>query len=311
MMKQVLLLEPISEAALARLKSEVVVIENTAALDGAKIDAIITRGRGKVNQQLLTACPNVVAVARVGVGLDNIDVEEATRRGIKVLNVPGCNADTVAEHTLMLILMLQRQAYSLVQAVKQDNWLIRNQYAGDEIRGKQLGIVGLGNIGMKVARLAQAFGMEISYWEKEPKDVPFKSRSFEELLQTSDFISLHLPLTQETKHLFHQATFEQMRPSAFLINTARGEIVHQADLLQALIAGKIAGFGSDVLETQPPLSSEPLLQLPNVLITPHAASLTKTTFQEMCMQSVQNILSVLSNQSIDDKYIANRLALSK
>jgi len=310
-MKNILLLEPISAEALAVLQSQAIVFESTTPSSGVRFDAIVTRGRGRVDKTLLDACPDVVVVARVGVGLDNVDVEEASKRGIKVLNVPGCNADTVAEHALMLMLMLQRQVYSLIQGVKNDNWFIRNQYSGDEIRGKTLGIVGLGNIGMKVAQLAHAFGMKIIYWEKTPRDVPFQAVSFEDLLQSADLITLHLPLTTETKHLFNRIAFEKMQPHAFLINTARGEIVHQSDLLDALIQGEIAGFGGDVLETQPPFADEPLLALPNVLITPHSASLTQTTFKEMCMQSAKNVLKVLSNQPLEERYIANATVLLK
>ncbi|NJK82764.1 MAG: hypothetical protein HC912_02080 [Saprospiraceae bacterium] len=134
------------------------------------IHAIVTRGKGEVNETLIAACPDLQVIARCGVGLDNVNVDFATQKGIKVVNAPGSNADTVAEHALCLMLMLQRHLYASVQAVKQNDWQFRNRYQGDEIRGKTLGILGLGNIGSKVAHLAAAFGMHIIYWDVQPKN---------------------------------------------------------------------------------------------------------------------------------------------
>jgi D-3-phosphoglycerate dehydrogenase len=176
--KRVLLLESVSRQADKLLKAQVKVSEAASPDSGgeiaqsAAIHGIVTRGKGDVNRQLIGQCPDLEVIARCGVGLDNIDVDFATRRGIKVVNAPGSNADTVAEHTLGLMLMLQRHLYPSVAAVKNRDWDFRKGYQGDEIRGKTLGILGMGNIGKKVAKLASVFGMNVIYWDAFPQSLP-------------------------------------------------------------------------------------------------------------------------------------------
>lgn len=172
MRKNVLLLETIAAEALAILQEKVNVFTGydeasvKDVLNKEEIHAIITRGKGLINEPLIAACPHLQVVARCGVGLDNVDVAAATARKIMVINAPGSNAATIAEHTLTLMLMLMRNMYTSVSEVKQDNWNWRNQYTGDELNGKTLGILGMGNIGKRVARLGEAFGMEVQYWGK-------------------------------------------------------------------------------------------------------------------------------------------------
>lgn len=312
MEKNVLLLESVTDEAHQLLAKYTNLFIASSPTTGGEIAAkhpihgIITRGKGAVNATLIEQCEGLEVIARCGVGLDNVDVKFATEQGVKVVNAPGINASTVAEHALALMLMLKRQLYTSIKEVKVGNWAYRKNYQGDEIRGKKLGVLGLGNIGQRVAKLATAFGMEIVYWDIDGKAVPYPKLTFDEVLQQADIVSLHLPLFPETRHIIDQGAFEQMKSSALLINTARGAIIDEKALVTALQQQQIAGFASDVLETEPPVSNHPLLQLPNVLITPHSASLTQLTYNEMCVVTVQNAIDVLKGKEIDARYVFNR-----
>ena len=315
MKPNILLLEYISAEALAILhKHTTVHVAETPAsgMDIATkmpIDAIVTRGRGEVNEALIQNCQGLKMIARCGVGLDNVAVTTASKLGIKVINAPGSNADTVAEHTLALMLAAKRQIPTYAKAAKNNHWMHRSQYRGDEIRGKKLGILGLGNIGKKVAQLATAFGMRVQYWNRTPRKTPYQQVDFDTLLVTSDIISLHLPKIAATQHLINAATLQKMKPSALLINTARGTIIDETALLHALQNQTISGFAADVLQNEPPIDNHPLLQLPNVLVTPHTASLTAATFNEMCVVTVQNLVDLLAGKVIEERFIFNREAL--
>lgn len=311
-----LLLEYISEEALTILQQHTNVQEAASPASAMNIasnmpiKAIVTRGVGKVDEELIKHCQGLEVIARCGVGLDNVDITTASRLGVKVLNAPGSNANTVAEHTLALILALQRQIYSHATAVKSNNWNARLSYTGNEIRGKTLGILGLGNIGKKVAKLATAFGMTIQYWNRSEQEVPYKKVDFDELLASSDIISLHVPSVPETHHLIDADALQKIQPTTLLVNTARGAIIDEAALAHALQIQAIGGFAADVLAQEPPVLDNPLLQLPNTLITPHTASLTATTFNQMCVSTVQNVVDLLAGNAIDERCIFNRKEVS-
>ncbi|MEO0469316.1 MAG: NAD(P)-dependent oxidoreductase [Bacteroidota bacterium] len=315
MRKNVLQLEPASVEADKILNQSCTVFQAVSPDAGPTIarehdiHAILTRGKGKVSADLIELCPRLEVIARIGVGLDNVDVAAASQRRVKVINAPGSNADTVAEHSLSLMLSLQRHLWQSFSEVKKGNWQFRTHYQGDEIRGKKLGIIGMGNIGRKVAKLADAFGMEVMYWDQKKQDVPFPMIERDTLFQTADIISLHLPLTNTSRHLIDQTALDMMQSHCLLINTARGQIVDQQALTQALQQQKIGGFAADVLETEPPIADDPLFQLPNVLITPHSASLTATTFNEMCIQTVQRVIALLAGQNIDPIFVSNHTAI--
>ena len=316
-MKNVLLLETIADEALELLEKaeniqiftaygdeplEKILSENT-------IHAVITRGKGQVNKELMEACPQLQVAARCGVGLDNVDVKEATLRKIKVVNAPGANASTIAEHTLSLMLMLQRNMYQSINEVKAGDWEARSRFQGDELRGKTLGILGLGNIGKKVADLANAFGMEVIYWNRSKVKNKYKFASFEDVFKKSDIISIHLPYLPETHHLIDEKAFSLMQPHAILINTARGTIIDQDILYKSLENKTIAGFGADVLAEEPPPKNEPLLTHPKALITAHVGSLTATTYTKMCVSTVNNVLAILANKEPQMESVFNRNAL--
>ena len=315
MKKNVLLLETIADEAF-KLLEEAQNVHILTAYDDKPldeillendIDAVITRGKGQVNTQLMAACPNLKVAARCGVGLDNVDVKEATARQIMVVNAPGSNAATIAEHTISLMLMLQRNLYQSINEVKTNNWNGRNQFQGDELGGKTLGILGLGNIGKKVAKIAEALGMNVVYWGKNEQDTPYKYLPFEDVLTQSDIISLHLPLVPETKLLIDAKALSLMKPSAILINTARGIIIDEVALFSALQNKTLAGFGADVLTVEPPDPHNPLLSHPKALITAHVGSLTATTYTKMCVSTVKNVLAILKGEAPELESVFNRV----
>lgn len=313
----VLLLETIDEAAMRLLQQhlQIQVLEGyengseNKLVSQYEIHAIITRGKGLVQKELMDACPHLKAIARCGVGLDNIDIDTASSKKIPVLNAPGSNSATIAEHTLSLMMMLVRDMYQSVTKVKQDNWRWRSQYSGDELGGKTLGIMGMGNIGQRVARFGETIGMQVIYWDKFQADVPYPKKEMEELFAQADVISIHLPLTPETEGLVGEEALQMMKPHTYLINTARGQIIDQVALRKALQNGKLAGFAADVLAKEPPAAHEPLLSMPNVLITPHSGSLTATTYRNMCVLSVKNVIAVLEGKEPEAGCIFNEKAL--
>ncbi len=282
------------------------------AASEADIRAIVTRGKGKVDAELIQACPNLRVIARCGVGLDNVDVKAASGKGVPVINAPGSNAATVAEHTLALMLMLQRKMYDSIRAVKEGRWAWRNQYEGDEIRGKTLGILGLGNIGSRVANLAEAFGMKVIYWDVARQNTRFEFYSLGELLRDSDIVSIHLPLVPGTEKLIDGPALDLIGPDAFLVNCARGGIVDQEAVREALEEGRLGAFAADVLDPEPPTTADrKLLERPDVLITPHSASLTAKTFNDMCVSTVRNVMLLLEDEPVDPQVIFNRHALAR
>ena len=311
----VLLLETIEDESFELLKNEKdiqlhLAWEGMPAADILEgIDAVITRGIGQVNRALYDACPNMKVAARCGVGLDNVDVVEASKRGIRVINAPGSNASTVAEHTISLMLTIQRNLFEALSAVKNGQWASRSTFKSDELNGKTLGIIGLGNIGLKVANIAAAFGMKVIYWSPSKKEVPYLLVDKETLFRSADFISLHLPLNAETKDIIDEEVFNKMKRGAILINTARGALVNRDALLSALDTGKLAGYGADVPFSPPPTADDALISHPKSFITAHVSSLTATTYKNMCLSTVKNVLAVLHGQTPDPYCIFNATSL--
>jgi D-3-phosphoglycerate dehydrogenase len=251
-------------------------------------------GSEPYTRRVLEANPQLRVIARAGVGYDAVDVAAATERGVAVTITPNTNQESVAEHTFTLILGLAKDLVSQAVAVTQGGWPRRSH---QPLRGRTLGIAGLGRIGKAVAVRGAAFRMKLLAYEPFP-DREFAQRygvelvPFERLLAESDYLSLHVPLTAESRHLINRRTLAQMKPTAFLINTARGGLVCEADLLEALKAGKLAGAGLDVLEQEPPVGIHPLAALPNVIITPHAAGVDLQSRDDMAVSAAQAIISL-------------------
>jgi D-3-phosphoglycerate dehydrogenase len=303
MKKNILLLETVAEEAhQLLLDAEDIVIHSAwNGLPSAEvlhnIDAVITRGLGQVNVALLDACPNLQVAARCGVGLDNVDVTTATARKVKVVNAPGSNAATVAEHAIALMLLLQRNMYQALNDVKSGNWAARSTFKSDEVGEKTLGILGLGNIGLKVAKIAEALGMRVIYWSQSPKEVPYTYVSQQELLATADIISLHVPFIPATENLINAESLALVKPTCILINTARGPIVNKKALVEALQTGRLAGYGADVPSNPFPAADDELIAHPKALITAHVSSLTATTYRNMCVSTVRNVLAILRGEA--------------
>jgi D-3-phosphoglycerate dehydrogenase / 2-oxoglutarate reductase len=314
---RVLLLETIAPEALdLLLKAEIEVCENyeteiNPAFDLTKIDGIITRGIGKVTQSLIEKCTNLKTIARCGIGLNNIDVVFASTKNIRVLNAPGSNAQTVAEHTLALMLTSVRNLHNSINATKTDNWPYRNTYKGDELSGKKIGILGLGNIGLRVAKLAEAFGMEVSYWSKTKKESTFRYQDFESIISTSDVLSIHLELNAETQNLLSENAQKTLKNGVTIINTARAELIDNKALLENLKTGKVGNFAADVPMPNEAEDFKKLLSHPNTYITPHTSSLTTHTYTLMCTEVIENVILELYGKGAKVGNIANRLDIKE
>jgi glyoxylate reductase len=271
-------------------------------VDGA--DAILTLLHDVVDYELLAAAgPQLRCVANIAVGYDNVDLEAAARRGVTVTNTPGVLDDATADLTLGLILMATRRLAEgdrLVRSGREWSWGM-GFMLGRGLQGKRLGIVGLGGIGRKVAERARAFGMEIAYHSRRsaPPEVEAALAAerlpLEQLLATSDVVSLHTPLTDETRHLIGAAELRTMKPSAVLINAARGPVVDERALAAALAEGQIAAAGLDVYEHEPRVEPA-LLERDNVVLAPHLGSATVETRTAMAELAARNAISVLNGQ---------------
>jgi phosphoglycerate dehydrogenase-like enzyme len=298
----ILLLETIHAEAQALLESyDRVRLASTAdavreAVEQEQVVAIVTRGRGEITAGLMAACPVLRAVARCGVGLDNIDSAAAAARGVAVIYAPGSTTHAVAEHTLMLMLAAARRLVAAAVAVRARGWEFRNGYQGYDLAGRTLGVVGMGAIGQRVAWMAEGLGMRVIYWSRRRRSPEHTYVELPELLASADVISLHVELTPETTHLISERELALVRPGAILINTSRGAVVDQGAVATALRAGRLGSFAADVLEREPPAPDEALLDDERVILTPHIAALTDVTYRAMCLRTAVNLLAVLRGE---------------
>ena len=241
-------------------------------------DALIVRSRTKVTRDLIKRGKRLIMIARAGSGLDNIDLKAAEASGIRVVNAPEAPADSVAELTIGLVIALARKITFADMSMKRGKWL-KKELKGFLLKGKKLGLIGLGNIGLRVARIAKAIGMKILVTKRTPpspqllEEMEADFLSLDDLLRQSDIISIHVPLTEETKRMIDVEEINKMKDGVFLINTSRGEVVNEKALLDALKTGKIGGVALDVYETEPPKNLE-LIRHPNVICTPHIGAQT-------------------------------------
>ena len=263
----------------------------------------------RMDAAVLSAAPSLRVIANYAVGYNNIDVETARQRGIVVTNTPDVLTNATADITWALILAVARRVVEGDQLVRKNQWAgwSPTQLLGVDLCGKTLGIIGMGRIGQAVARRAAGFEMNALYWtrsERPPSNAnpAWQRVTFEDLLRQSDFLSLHLPLTPETKYLINDAALRLMKPTAFLINAARGPVVDEAALVKALREGRLAGAGFDVYEREPELSPG-LRELHNVTLLPHLGSATTETRVRMGLMCVENVLAVL-----EGKQAPNRVA---
>ncbi len=261
----------------------------------AKADVILCGNDLRVDDALLDMAPKVKAIAKQGAGLDTVDVAAATRRGIPVFHTPGANNQAVADHTFAMILCLARRMLYCDRSVREKRWE-HTKIMGLEIWNKTLGLIGLGAIGRCVALRARGFQMKVvahdPFWPEEfARAQGIERMAVAKLLAAADIVSIHAPLTPENKGLINARTLKLMKPTALLINAARGGIVDEADLFQALTTGVIAGAGLDVFEEEPPVDS-PLLALDNVVLTPHTAAFTYEGMHNMSVFIVEQIIEL-------------------
>jgi len=301
---KILVCDPIDDEGIKKLERAgfIVHVKPTITPDELKktvhnYDVVIVRSRTKVTKEILEAGTQLKAVGRAGAGLDNIDVEAAQKKGLKILNTPEAPAEAVAELTLGLMLSLARNIPNADRAIKEGRW-IKKELMGWELRGKTLGTIGLGNIGERVARLAKAFGMKILITKRTPPDsallreleaefVPLQT-----LLSRSDIVTIHIPYTPQTHHMISEKELSLMKKGAYIINTSRGAIIEEKALLSALQSGRLGGAALDVFEAEPP-TDWTLMQLPNVVCTPHIGAQTEEAQKTASVLLAEKIISSL------------------
>ena len=263
-----------------------------------RAEGLLVTNQRAVGERLLAAGPALRVVAGYGVGFDKFDVAAATRHGVAVCNTPDVVTEPVVNLTLGLLLAISRRLPENTAYTRGGGWARRERPPGlgVELRGKVLGVIGLGRIGRGVALRAAVFGLVPRYhdvFDTPPPDAQVPYRSLEALLEESDFVSLHVDLNETSQHLIGAPELARMKTSAWLLNTSRGGVVDQKALLEALETGAIAGAALDVLEHEPPAAEEPLLALPNTIVTPHAGTATRETREAMAELAVDNLLAVL------------------
>lgn len=318
-MKRVLLCQDIHPDGRRVLegKTEVVVApdprEETVRSMIGGFHGVIARSATKLGHETIDAAIDLEVIGRTGAGVDNIDVQAATRRGIPVCHTPEANCSSVVEHTLCLLLALAKQLPAMDRAVREGRFRVRYEYRAVDVAGKTVGVVGMGRIGRDVARRCRtALDAKViaydPYVEPAGADPEIEwTPELEEIFERADFVTIHVPHTDETHHLVGADLIGKMRPGSYLINTSRGAVVDEAALARAVSEGAIAGAGLDVFEREPPAAEDPLLGLPNVILTPHSAALTKQCVARMAVDAAQGVLAVLEGRR--PQYVFNPDAL--
>jgi len=268
-------------------------------LQGA--EGILLRS-GYITGEFLEYLPNIKVIAVHGTGVDPVDLNACTERKVYVTNTPGANADAVTEITIGLMLSLARQIPTSALQVKQKLAWDTARHTGSELKGKTLGLLGLGEIGKRVAVIAKAFGMNIighdpGLTDREIQNRGANSVSFPELAKNSDFLSLHAPAIAATRNIINKEFIAQMKPTSFIINCARGSLVNEVELANALTANHIAGAALDVLEGEPPNPSSPIFNAPNIILTPHMAGSTLECLNTIAATAAGDIVRVLRGES--------------
>ena len=301
---RILVCDPVHEEGIEKLKQagfEVDVNPTITSEQLTKIvsnyDVLIVRSRTKVTKEIIEAGRQLKVIGRAGIGLDNIDLETAEKKGIMVFDVPAASANAAAELTIGLMISLARSIPRADNSMKEGKW-IKKELIGGELRDKTLGIIGLGNVGGRIAKIAKALGMKILITKRTPpapellRELEAEFVLLKELLQRSDVVTIHVPLTPQTKHMIGAQEIQLMKKSAFLINTSRGAIVDEKALLDALKSGKLGGAALDVYEIEPPKDLS-LIKLPNVVCTPHIGAQTGRTQRITAVSLAEKIINTL------------------
>lgn len=267
----------------------------------ADADGLIIR-IGAIDGPTLRAAKTLRVIGRPGVGVDDVDVTTATELGIPVVVVPGANTRSVAEHALAMIFALAKDLPESDAEMRSGNFAVRNRYRAFELNGKCLGLVGGGGIGCELGRMAAAVGMRVMVYDPYQSEASIVAKGWafavdlDRLLAEADVVSLHVPLNEATRGLIGDREFCLMKPSALLVNCARGGVVDEAALYRALAEGRILGAGTDVLAQEPPAHDNPLLSLKNLIVTPHMAGLTEEAATGVAVGAVEGVLAVLAGR---------------
>jgi len=321
MRKKVLIVQPIHESGIKLLKKEVEVIlapdssVEIVCKEIKGIHAAIVR-TAPFTREIIECADKLEVIGRHGVGVDNIDIKAASERGIPVVHTPNANMVSVAEHTMGFILALAKRLVISDKATRQGNFALREEFAASDLEGKTLGIIGAGRVGSTLAKKCKAaFNMKVLAYdpylsaEKIKKIGANLCHNLSELLRNSDFVSVHVPFTKDTRDLIGERELRLMKPTAFLINVGRGRIVDEKALAKALREEWIAGAASDVFSQEPPDPDNPLLKIENIILSPHMAALSKECVIRMATGAAQGVLDVLRGNKA--KYIANLDLLKK
>ncbi len=306
---KVLVSDPLAEAGLNKLK-EYFDVDYKPGLPKEELlniignyVALVVRSETKVTKEVIERAKNLKVIGRAGVGVDNIDVEEATRKGILVINAPEGNTIAACEHTIGLMLAISRKIPQAFWLLKQGKWE-RKSFIGNELYGKTLGLIGLGRIGSEVAKRAKSFRMRIIAYDpfislEKAKELEVElTHDLYYLLRKADYVSLHLPLTQETKNLIGKKELESMKPTAYLINCARGGLVDESALYEVLKDKKIAGAALDVFKSEPIELDNPLLTLDNVVLTPHLGASTQEAQEKVALIVAEDMIRFFQGEVV-------------
>jgi D-3-phosphoglycerate dehydrogenase len=268
----------------------------------ADVAAIVVRSETKITRKVMEAAPRLRVVGRAGVGVDNVDVEAATQRGIVVMNTPGGNTISTAELTFSMLMALARKIPQAHMSMKAGEWN-RKAFQGVELYGKTLGILGMGRIGSEVARRAVAFGMRVLAYDpylalSRAKALQVELVEIDEIYRNADFITVHMPMSDETRGMINAAAFAKMKKGVRVLNCARGGIIHEPDLLTAIQDGQVAGAALDVYETEPPGANFPLRDLPQVIMTPHLGASTEEAQENVGIEVAEAITDYLVHGAV-------------
>ena len=308
MKKKILIVQPIHERGVqvfddrfdVRVASDPSVATVMKEIKG--VEGVVVR-TAPFPREIIEAADALKVIGRHGVGVDNIDLKAATEKGVIIVNTPNANATSVAEHTLTVIGALAKQMTVYNKEMRAGQWEIRNSYRAVDLDGKTLGLVGIGRVGSLVARkAAAAFNMKVIAFD--PYVEPEKAREIDitlvaasdDIFRQADVVSLHTPLTPETRGFVNAARLRLMKPTAFLVNFSRGEVIDEKALYKALKTGVIAGAAIDVFDPEPPLKDNPLFELDNIIVSPHSAALTQECVIRMATGAAEGVVDVLTGR---------------
>jgi D-3-phosphoglycerate dehydrogenase len=307
-MYKVLVADPISDMGIQLLyDAEDVAVDRKTGLSEDELitvigeyDALLVRSQTKVTEKIMNAGTQLKAIGRAGVGVDNIDLEAATRRGIVVINAPDGNTIATCEHTFAMMMSVARSIPQAYKKTVSGEW-DRKTFVGVELRNKVLGILGMGRIGSEVAKRAKVFGMEVIGYdpfltEERAEKMGVKLGTVNEIAAQADFITVHTPLTNETRHIIGKAQFELMKKGIRIINCARGGIIDEMALVEAINQGIVAGAAFDVFESEPPQADHPFLNNPNIIVTPHLGASTIEAQENVAIDVSEEVLHILRNE---------------